>query len=351
MALKVSKSNEWLRYNLIYLPIGLITGLMVFLIRSAFTDSWHIKSLFYSLVFGTCISLSITNSLLLALKYFLNWEKPFWNTFLVYFFICGIGMIVGIELAYLILHFIYGFNSTFPHWNDYLYNLIIVLGICSVLYAANYGKAKQETALKEKELDLLKLKQLKTQVELDALQAKINPHFLYNALNSIAALIKEDPDQAETMTIKLAKLFRYSINSNHENLITLREELEIVDNYLQIEKIRFGNRITFIFEVEDAVLHYKVPRFLLQPMVENAIKHGLKDCVSGGLLTLKISEHQGGLKIALEDNGIPFPEELHIGYGLQSTYDKLTLLYGDEASIQLVNHPTKEICILIPIKQ
>ncbi|QNL50987.1 histidine kinase [Olivibacter sp. SDN3] len=344
-------SNRWLKLNVLLFFTGLFLACIIFIVRSIIISEWQLRSLFIGAVFSSAICLSITNSYLIGERYMLDWQNRPWLSFALYFLLCSMGMIVGLELAHLLLYLLYDFPIGFPHWNEYLYNTIIVLVLCCLIYLYHYRKAQEKAMLQEKELDLLKLKQLKTQVELDALQAKINPHFLYNALNSIATLIKEDPDQAETMTIKLSKLFRYSINSNQENLIPLREELDIVDNYLQIEKIRFGNRIKFTFEVQDAVLHYKVPRFLLQPMVENAIKHGLKDCVTGGLLTLKILEHQKGLKIALEDNGIPFPEELHIGYGLQSTYDKLTLLYGDEASIQLVNHPTKEICILIPIKQ
>lgn len=346
-----SKINPWLRLNLIYLPIGLVAGLMVFLISSAFKDSWHLKYLMYSMTFGTCISVSITNCILLANRLFLNWEDTSWRTFSLYFLTCTIAMIIGVETAYLILYWLYDFYPPFPHWDDYLFNLIIVLGICSMLYAINYRKAREESILKEKELDLVKLKQLNTQVELDALQAKINPHFLYNALNSIAALIKDDPKQAEAMTLKLSTLFRYSINSNQESLITVQEELEIVNTYLAIEKIRFGNRIQFIYEVDDALLSCKIPRFLLQPLAENALKHGLKDRPNGGVLCIKIGpSEEGKFFVAIEDNGSAFPEELMVGYGLQSTYDKLALLFGTEANIRLMNEPNKAVYIEIPLK-
>jgi len=350
MTLNITKYSNWLRVNLNYFPIALATGLTIFLVRATFADDWDLQFLFYSLIFAISINFFITNFLFLAIKRFLNWENPSWTIFLKYFAVCFFGMAVGVEVAYLALYAFFSIPYFFPHWNDYLFNLIIVLGICSMIYAYNYRIAKEESKLKAKELDLLKLKQLHTQAELDTLQAKINPHFLYNALNSIAVLIKEDADLAESMTMKLSKLFRYSINSTQESLIPLKEELEILNTYLDLERIRFGNRIHISYEIDNALLSYTIPRFLLQPMVENAIKHGLKEKSSDGLLKIKINRVDDKIEIAIEDNGSPFPEQPVVGYGLQSTFDKIELLYGMEAAIHLLNSPIKQVLISIPIK-
>ncbi|EOR92567.1 two-component sensor histidine kinase [Arcticibacter svalbardensis MN12-7] len=216
------------------------------------------------------------------------------------------------------------------------------------MYLYNAQKERLNARIQEKSLDVLKLKQLKTQAELATLQSKINPHFLYNSLNSIASLIHEDPDKAESMTLKLSKLFRYSINNSQEATVQVQEEIEILRTYLDIEKVRFGDRIQFVIEVDESLLKVQIPRFLIQPLVENALKHGLKDMADHALLRISIVK-KDGLVISVSDNGIPFPENLEIGYGLQSTYDKLGLLYPDHYEVQITNQPIKQISIKIPI--
>jgi len=164
-------------------------------------------------------------------------------------------------------------------------------------------------------------------------------------------LIHEDADKAEEMTLKLSRLFRYSINSQHENFATVKDELEIVNTYMDIETIRFGDRIEFRDEVCEEVLQELIPRFLIQPLVENALKHGLADIISNGLLILKISKQENMIVITLADNGPDFPDELRAGYGLQSTYDKLSLLYQNNYEVQLINKPEKQVKITLPIVQ
>jgi LytS/YehU family sensor histidine kinase len=219
----------------------------------------------------------------------------------------------------------------------------------TIIYFHRLQQASMAAKLLEKELDLIKVKQLKTQAELQTLQSKINPHFLYNSLNSIAGLIHEDADKAEDMTLKLSRLFRYSINSNQENMALVTEEMEIVTTYLDIEKVRFGDRLGFVIDVCESVKNEHIPRFLIQPLVENALKHGLKDMASNGKLKISVTRDGENMMIAITDNGKPFPAELNIGYGLQSTYDKLALLYEENYQLQIINTPEKQVRILIPI--
>ncbi len=157
-----------------------------------------------------------------------------------------------------------------------------------------------------------------------------------------------DPDKAEDMTLKLSKLFRYSINQSQENLISIQEEVDILQTYLDIEKVRFGDRIRFVIEIEHGLEHEKIPRFLIQPLVENALKHGLKDTIEKGELKVSIKKTKK-MDIIISDNGYPFPSELEIGYGLQSTYDKLELLYPGNYELQITNEPFKQIKIQIPL--
>lgn len=206
----------------------------------------------------------------------------------------------------------------------------------------------QTVKFSEQEAQMLKLNELKTKAELEALQAKINPHFLYNALNSIASLVHLDPDKAEEMTLLLSKFFRYSTSVKSQYHDTVEHELEMVSTYLDVEKVRFDERLTYSIQLQHEGLRDKlIPRFLLQPLVENAIKHGISKRADDGMIRLTISEQADKLVLCLHDNGPPFPETLTAGYGLQSIRDKLRLLGGPDATLELVNGPDKHVRVVL----
>ncbi|GAB4019914.1 hypothetical protein GCM10028808_59320 [Spirosoma migulaei] len=229
----------------------------------------------------------------------------------------------------------------------YIYALGDLLIANIFLYVLQQGR-QLTRKLSEQEFQLLNMEKLKTRAELDALQAKINPHFLYNALNSIASLVHDDPDKAEEMTLLLSKLFRYSTGRDGELFATLADELEMVRTYLKVEQVRFGNRLTFSVEVSDPALNdLKLPQFLLQPIVENAIKHGIAKRADSGRIDVRIYEKNGELNLCVHDNGPAFPDDMDGGYGLRSIQDKLKLLYGDDARVELQNWPLKQVLLSI----
>jgi two-component system LytT family sensor kinase len=203
--------------------------------------------------------------------------------------------------------------------------------------------------LNKKEIERQRLARLKTQAELHALQSRINPHFLFNSFNSIASLISIDPDKAEKMMVDLSELFRYSLNSEESNYVKVEEELKIVNKYLSIEKIRFGENLDYQINVSPEIHARLIPRFLIQPLVENAIKHAMAK-IKKGQIRLLMEEKQDHLEIVLFDNGPAFPEKIVRGYGIQSTYDKLELLYPNTHEIRFANHPEKCISLQIPKK-
>ncbi|MEO6979767.1 MAG: histidine kinase, partial [Mucilaginibacter sp.] len=311
--------------------------------------SW--QNAFINMLFSCIITLSITNSVFVYECFLRPKTTSFWK-FVAGFYCCSLmGMFIGTELSHLIMWWVFNKRFCFADsMADYRFNAFIVVIVCSLLLLYKAQQMSMQSLLKAKELDLAKVNQLKTQAELQTLQSKINPHFLYNALNSIASLIHEDPDKAEDMTLKLSKLFRYSINSMQESFATVKEEIEILNTYLDIEKIRFGKRINFSLNVAPGLEERLLPRFLVQPLVENALKHGLKDSTIDGRLSVDIAGDEKHLIVTVADNGIPFPDELNIGYGLQSTYDKLELLYGEGYEIKISNLPEKSIKIIIPNK-
>jgi two-component system, LytTR family, sensor kinase len=216
-----------------------------------------------------------------------------------------------------------------------------------VFITISYVDLDRKRKLSEKELEVSKLQALKTKAELEVLHSKVNPHFLYNALNSIADLSVTDGRKARKMTIALADLFRFSINYSNSNFSTVREEVEMAEVYLQIEKIRFEDQLTYSISVDEELNHFLIPRFVLQPIVENAVKHGLKATGRMTQIFLEVTKNGEGLVMNVADNGPFFPEELNPGYGVKSVYDKMDLLFPDVYEIHFVNEPRKQVSIHI----
>lgn len=216
-----------------------------------------------------------------------------------------------------------------------------------VYVTMSYVDLARQKKLDEKELELSKLQALKTKAELDALHSKINPHFLYNALNSIADLSITDGKKARKMTIALADLFRYSINYSNHNYTTIKDEVEMAEVYMQIEKVRFEDQLTYSVNVDPELNHFMVPRFVLQPIVENAVKHGLKATGKMTEIKIEVMRDEDGMLMIVKDNGPAFPDELSPGYGVKSIYDKLDLLFPGNYEIHFSNQPQKQVTIHI----
>jgi two-component system, LytTR family, sensor kinase len=233
-------------------------------------------------------------------------------------------------------------------WYDLLFSLGPVIGI-NIIYYWFTREQKQIIKLTEQEYEILQMNDLKTKAELQALEAKINPHFLYNSLNSIASLVHENPDKAEHMVMNLSKFYRYSTGRNNEYFDSLNNELEIVKTYLEVEKVRFDERLNYqvIFQNEK-LGNCQIPRFLIQPIVENAIKHGISKIAANGIVKIDISEENNNLIIKIHDNGVPFPDDIFSGYGLKSIQDKLRLLSGERASMTISNEPEKAVILSLP---
>ena len=261
---------------------------------------------------------------------------------LILFALVLMTMAVNVSLAY----FLYGADKQNIKFSTIL---SIYMGCATgVVYTIiSYLDIERKRKIDEKELELSRLRELKTKAELDALHSKINPHFLYNALNSIADLSVTDGKKARKMTIALSDLFRYSINYSNNNYTTVKDEVEMASVYLQIEKIRFEDQLNYTLKVEEDLNHYLVPRFVLQPLVENAVKHGLKATGQLTEIKLEVKKNAAGLVINIEDNGPAFPDELNPGYGVKSVYDKLDLLFPGNYEMHFTNHPAKRVSLFI----
>ncbi|WP_051590706.1 sensor histidine kinase [Flavobacterium daejeonense] len=225
---------------------------------------------------------------------------------------------------------------------------LFIMTIATLRALIGYFIFKERNLIIENENKLTKLKELKVKAELKSLQSQINPHFLYNSLNSIASLAPIDAEKTQKMAHSLSDLFKYSINRKNKKTSTVHDEVEMVKTYLDIEKIRFGERLQFTIQVDKELENHEIPLFLIQPLVENAVKHGISKNEGVGKIDLKISKAQNEISISVSDNGPDFPEGLLSGHGLQTVFDLLRLTYGDKASLNWTNTPEKMIIITIP---
>ena len=195
--------------------------------------------------------------------------------------------------------------------------------------------------------------------ELRALRAQVNPHFLFNSLNTIADLTVTAPDQAEEMTLRLSAVFRYVLVNTDRHFTSLKEELEFARSYLHIEQTRFGDRLKVNLDIDPATLGQTIPTLLLQPLIENALKHGLSPKREGGSLTIRSELVADGISISVSDDGVGLrarckePNDRSTGVGVENVSNRLRTAYGGSASFTL--RPRKEggteALIVIPTGQ
>ena len=196
------------------------------------------------------------------------------------------------------------------------------------------------------ELKLEEQKRLLLEARLDALQRQINPHFLFNTLNSIAALVRSQPELAREMTVKLANILR-ALLKDHDTYVPLRDELSFTDDYLDIEVVRFGaEKLRVEKEIDPRTLEVLVPSILLQPLIENSIKHGLEPRIHGGTVTLRSRLNGDRVLIEVADDGVGMGNRpvsalsrSGAGIGMKNVQERLEVLYGNQAQLQCGQQP------------
>jgi signal transduction histidine kinase len=229
---------------------------------------------------------------------------------------------------------------TFP------FNLLVYGVILSVSHALDYYRKYHERTVQTLELE----KHL-TEARLQALLHQLKPHFLFNTLNGIASLMHTDVDAADRMLVRLSELLRITMSHTGAPQTTLREEVAFLERYLDIEKIRFRNRLDVVIAIDDAAIDAQVPSLILQPMVENAMRHGVEPHAKMGRIELRGAVRDGNLVLTVADNGAGISEEglKREGIGVANTRARLMELYGDRQKFELVNGPEGGLCVRITI--
>jgi sensor histidine kinase YesM len=209
---------------------------------------------------------------------------------------------------------------------------LVTLSFMFIIYGFELMKTRLEraaSALKEKELQAERLLKLTAEAELKALQARINPHFLFNTLNSIASLISEDPAKAEEMTEKLSALFRYTLSADRGERVRLEQELHILRSYIDIEQLRLGPRLRVSIDVDTMLQDLRIPPLLLQPIVENSIKYAVAAREEGGNIQIRGSRNGERCILQVVDDGPGFDGQTKgAGYALENIRQRLSNTSG-----------------------
>lgn len=188
---------------------------------------------------------------------------------------------------------------------------------------------------RKQELLNLQWQASKNEIELKNLRAQLNPHFLFNSLNSIRALVGINPEQAKSAITQLSGLLRNSINLGKLRLIPLKDELDLVDNYLKLEQIRFEERLNIKIMVEDAAKNCQIPPLMVQTIVENSIKHGISKSISGGEIVIRAEIKNDELNLSVENTGKLNEFDSENGVGVANTRKRLAILFAENAEFRL----------------
>lgn len=243
-----------------------------------------------------------------------------------------------------------------PHWSPLeaiKHNIVLsfFFGLLAFFYfSVRAGWERSAADLRRKEVEQARLLELQKATELETLRAKIDPHFLFNTFNSIASLIRSNPDLAEQMLLKLSALFRFTLRSAERETVSLEEELQIIRSYLEIEQLRFGKRLRFDISCATELMQAKIPPLLLQPLVENSIKHGISKLKKDGRIDVTASRQGEQLQITVCDNGPGGdPDAAGGGFGLRSVCERLQLMYGKDHQCQVDGGKGFEVRLSMPL--
>jgi len=330
---------QWLKL------LAINTLIAIFLTLAAQTNFW------INIIYSQSIGISIASLIcLIALK-----RKGKEPSIFLYGVAIILGVIIGITFASLIVgggKIIDGENGRDMMMSSIIYSTMI--GCIVVFYFVLIEKQQKIS----NQLNIEKLKQVEyermlTENNLKLLQAQIEPHFLFNTLSNVLGLIDSRPDDAKKMLEHFTHYLRASLSRTRENDTTLRDEINIVNAYLNIQKIRMGKRLNFNIDIDDSLEDTPFPPLLIQPLVENSIRHGLESEIEGGNVEIKAVKKNNMLSIKVSDTGKGATKLKSEGIGLENIRARLISLFQDDAEIKIdVNNPKGLIVTLnIPLEK
>jgi sensor histidine kinase YesM len=341
--------NRTLRYWGRILLANAAGALAVVGITGAFPPSvsWHtfVDRLTLSLVYANCIG----TLLAATIPYIAGrcWENDYrikWTILLA----AIVALTAGGTLAANVLLLILGTIPRRQFWSWFIssfeISLTISLILCIAITTYEIARSRLERAeldVRTRERDAADARRIAAEAQLASLESRVEPHFLFNTLNSIAALIHDDPVRAERMTEQLASLMRSSLQQRSARLVPLEHELRVVRDYLEIERVRFGDRLRYDLHV-DGTTALAIPPLSIQTLVENSVKYAVSPRREGGSVVVRASGSNGRVRLQVEDDGPGFNgEALPSGHGLALLRDRLALTFGGRATLTIESRPGK----------
>jgi sensor histidine kinase YesM len=331
-----SAKNKWL-FSLLWINLAVVLVVLIVNQVTSVQDLLHVLT--YALVYANLTGL-LGTWVLGGLAERLDLRKfPLVPTMTVGILVFAA---LGCLLAQALLAGI-GFAVPQNFWQEYFRTLRVALPLAGVfgLGALVHGSLRDrlqrtEARLHEKEVAEERAQKLAVEARLRSLESRIHPHFLFNTLNSISSLIAVNPARAEQIVGRLAVLLRVSLDSSGRRLIPLREELAMVESYLDIERVRFGDKLRGSVEVPEEYLGAEVPPMSVQSLVENAVKHGITPHANGGECVISASAEEVDLRIEVRDTGPGFDlGSIRAGHGLDNLVERLDALFGGKARLNV----------------
>ena len=299
-------------------------------------------------VFSQCIGISICSCILIAHNY-LRTVKP-----VIQLLIIVSAMTIGSVIGALLAIAATGVKTSILLEKDPSFIHVVLLGILfgfiiSYFFFSREKISAAETRIQEERLKSLASEKEKAEANLRLLQAQIEPHFLFNTLSNILSLLDTDPKKGKYMLEDLIHYLRSSLSKTREKTSTIGHEVELIQAYINIFKVRMGDRLRYHIDVPDSIRDVPFPPMLVQPLVENAIKHGLEPRIEGGEISFRAEEEGGILRFEISDTGLGFNEDGEIGVGLSNVKERLQSLYGDKGRLILEENQPSGLKAIIEI--
>jgi len=289
------------------------------------------------LVCSLCYGLSI--SAVIHLLFRLSKVKPRRVSHLVFVVLIAsiVGTVVTLLFSPIILERFFSIHS-YPRRGDFFQSIVLFFAIGGTVFYFFLSKARLRVSkelIQQERIARLSTEKEALEAKLRLLQAQIEPHFLFNTLSNVLSLIDLDPMRGKAMLSDLILYLRTSLSRTLPAATTLDQEMEMCRAYLNIQKVRMGERLRFEIDLPDALRQYQFPPMLIQPLVENGLKHGLEPKVEGGTILVKAAEADGTLRITVADTGDGFSGYEQGGVGIANVRERLRLIFGDKARLLL----------------
>ncbi|QFT54476.1 sensor histidine kinase [Microbulbifer sp. THAF38] len=294
----------------------------------------HVATVVLTVGFSTLIIREITYRFNLFDKSWYQQWAYFLSASIILGFICAC-IAVSIIYAYYNSE---GYTVVHTFW-EAVFDSWLILILLMLTWSLIYLTAVNQDRLRRAEQDATQLKLQLNEAKMSALMGQLNPHFLFNGLNNIRALILEDTNKSREMLTNLSDLLRYTLIAHKHKTVPLRDELEIVCQYIELLKIQYEDRLAFKIEVEDHLMGERIPPLLIQLLAENAVRHGIEKCKQGGELMIKVTKEENHIVIIVKNPGTlnttSTTESNNTGLGLSNIQKRLTIQYGSRTRFNI----------------